>query len=430
MAEPELARDLGFLEAFTLGLGTMIGAGIFVLPGIVAAAAGPASMISFALGGIVALLAAQSLSELATGMPKAGGSYYYVNRALGGLFGSVVGWGMWAGLMFASAFYMLGFGQYLLDQPSTAVSVVVAAAGMASILVVVNYRGVKESGSLQNVVIVALVGLIIVFIAVGLPSVDRDLLTPFTAERGWAAVGATTGTVFVTFIGFEVIATSAEEIRDPGRNLPLSMIAAVVTPTLLYVLVMLVSTGVLPVPVLAGSDVPVTDVAREAGSAFGAITLAGITLEAAVIGGGLMTIGAILATISSANASILSAARVNFAMGRDRVLTNWLNRIHGRHRTPYRAIIATGLIVLGLIVGPLPLTSSSMAVSRALSRSSRCRSMRSSSSSICAGEVCGGTSITFTATSSAGPSDIDALAPAMRISGRSVAGFATGTMTR
>ncbi len=112
-ADQELARDLGFLEAYTIGVGTMIGAGIFVLPGIVANNAGPAGMISFAIGGVVSLLTALSLSELATGMPKAGGSYYYVNRAMGSFFGSIVGWSMWAGLMFATAFYMLGFGQYL-----------------------------------------------------------------------------------------------------------------------------------------------------------------------------------------------------------------------------------------------------------------------------------------------------------------------------
>ena len=347
--DTELARDLGFLEAYTLGLGTMIGAGIFVLPGIVAEAAGPASMISFVIGGVVALLAALSLSELATGMPKAGGSYYYVNHALGSFFGTIVGWGMWAGLMFATAFYMLGFGQYLLNQPSTALGVVVAGLIMAALLVLLNYRGVKETGSFQNVVVIALLGLIIAFVAFGLPQIDPELFTPFTAGEGWAAVGATAGTVFVTFIGFEVIATSAEEIKKPGRNLPLSMIAAVVTPTILYVLVMLVSTGVLPVPDLAASDVPVSDVARATVGTLGTVTIAGFTVEIAVIGGGLMTIGAILATISSANASILSAARVNFAMGRDKVLTDWLNDIHERYRTPYRAILATGAVILALI---------------------------------------------------------------------------------
>ncbi len=357
-SDQELARDLGFLEAYTLGLGTMIGAGIFVLPGIVAEAAGPASMVSFAIGGVIALLAALSLSELATGMPKAGGSYYYVNHALGSFFGTIVGWGMWAGLMFATAFYMLGFGQYLFNQPAGAIPVVLAALVMATLLTLLNYRGVKETGSFQNVIVILLVGLILVFIGIGLPQINLDLLDPFVREgESWAVVGVTAGTVFVTFIGFEVIATSAEEIKNPGRNLPLSMIAAVVTPTLLYVLVMLVSTGILPVPDLAGSDVPVADVAREISAVFGSLTVAGFTLNAATIGGGVMIVGAILATISSANASILSAARVNFAMGRDRILTDWLNRIHGQYRTPYRAILATGGVILLLIASPLPIAT-------------------------------------------------------------------------
>ncbi|ERH03545.1 MAG: amino acid transporter, partial [Halorubrum sp. J07HR59] len=97
----------------TLGGGTIIGAGIFILPGIAAEEAGPASSVSFLTAGFVALLAALSLSELATGMPIAGGSYHYLNRALGGFFGSIVGWGMWTRLLFASPFYMIGFGQYL-----------------------------------------------------------------------------------------------------------------------------------------------------------------------------------------------------------------------------------------------------------------------------------------------------------------------------
>ncbi|ELY45280.1 amino acid permease [Natronorubrum bangense] len=350
----DLARDLGFLEAYTLGLGTMIGAGIFVLPGIVAESAGPASMISFMIGGVVALLAALSLSELATGMPKAGGSYYYVNHALGSFFGTIVGWGMWAGLMFATAFYMLGFGQYLLNQPSDALLVVLAAVTMASLLVAVNYRGVKETGSLQNVIVVLLLGLIIVFILVGLLAIDPGLLDPF-APQGWPAVGATAGTVFVTFIGFEVIATSAEEIEDPGRNLPLSMIAAVVTPTILYVLVMLVSTGILEIPELADSAVPVATVAAAAAGMFGSTSVGEYTLEFATVGSLVMIVGAILATVSSANASILSAARVNFAMGRDRVLTNWLNKIHTTYRTPYRAILVTGGVILALIASPLPI---------------------------------------------------------------------------
>ncbi len=328
----ELARDLGFLEAYTIGVGTMIGAGIFVLPGIVASNAGPAGMISFLIGGVVSLLTALSLSELATGMPKAGGSYYYVNRAMGGFFGSIVGWSMWGGLMFATAFYMLGFGQYLTFFYGN-MPVAGSALIMAGLLVGINYRGVKEVGAFQNIIVILLIGCILVFLSFGVFNIDWQVFRPFN-PNGWGAVTATAATVYVSFIGFEVIATSAEEIKNPGRNLPLSMIASVLTPTVFYVLVMLVSTGVLPVADLAASYIPVADVAREYLGGIGAL---------------MMVLGAVLATVSSANASILSAARVNFAMGRDKILTSWLNKIHSTYRTPFRAILITGIVILGLI---------------------------------------------------------------------------------
>jgi amino acid transporter/nucleotide-binding universal stress UspA family protein len=294
-------------------------------------------MISFVIGGLVSLLAALSLSELATGMPRAGGSYYYVNRSLGSFFGSIVGIGMWAGLMFATAFYMLGFGQYMTfffgDLP-----VQYAALVMAALLVGVNYRGVKEASVFQNFIVIALLALIIVFVSFGVFEVDMSTLEPFN-PKGWGAVGATAATLYVSFIGFEVIATSAEEIKDPGRNLPLAMIASVVTPMILYVLVMFVSTGILPIPELSTSEIPVADVAAEYLGTWGPL---------------MMVLGAVLATVSSANASILSAARVNFAMGRDKILPNWLNRVHEKFRTPYLAIILTGgviLLMIGIGVG-------------------------------------------------------------------------------
>jgi amino acid transporter len=175
---------------------------------------------------------------------------------------------------------------------------------MAALLTGVNYVGVKETASLQNTIVLTLVGLIIAFLAVGAASgPDVGTFNPF----GWVSVAATVGTVYVTFIGFEVIATSAEEIKNPSRNLPLSMIAAVVTPTLMYAGVTWVSTGSIPLQKLTVSKIPVADVA---------------TALVGDLGGLAMVVGAVLATVSSANASILSAARVNFAMGRDRILTN------------------------------------------------------------------------------------------------------------
>jgi amino acid transporter len=332
----ELERTLGFLEAMTLGGGTMIGAGIFILPGIAAQNAGPASAISYAIAGFVALLAALSLSELATGMPIAGGSYHYVNRALGSLFGSVVGWGMWTGLMFASAFYMIGFGQYIVEPiPFLDGRVFVVALGLLglTLLVGVNYYGTEESSSLQNVMIGAETAVILVFVAVGVFFIDPVNLEPF-APTGATGVVATTGIVFISFLGFEIIATVAGEVKNPSRIIPLSMILSVVLVTLLYVLVMLVSTGVIPVDALAASQIPVADV---------------ITVYLGPVGAVAIVFAAIVAAISSSNSSVLAASRVVYAMGRDGVVSEWLNASHPRFFTPHRAILVTGGVIALLV---------------------------------------------------------------------------------
>lgn len=245
MSDEEFERELGFLDATSIGLGTMIGGGIFILPSIAAAQAGPASVISFVLAGIVSLLSARSHAEVPTDMQDTdGGSYEYVTHALGPVFGSVVGWGMWIGLVFATAFYAVGFAQYLTffasDLPIGPIAAVLAVG-----LVGLNYYGAAEASDLEDAIVVALLVLIVAFVGAGTPAVEGDNLSPF-APNGWSAVLATTGTVYVSFIGFALIATAAAEIEEPARNLPLSMITAVAVPMVLYVGVMFVSTGVLP----------------------------------------------------------------------------------------------------------------------------------------------------------------------------------------
>ena len=338
--EGELARNLGFLEAMTLGGGTMIGAGIFILPGIAAENAGPASSVSFAVAGFVALLAALSIAELATGMPIAGGSYHYVNRALGSFFGSIVGWGVWTGLMFASAFYMVGFGQYIVEPiPFFQGRGLVVLFGLIGLLFLigVNYYGTEESGKFQNVMIGLETIIILIFVGIGAFYIDPANLEPF-APTGPSGIIATTGIVFVTFLGFEIIATVAEEIKDPGRLIPLTMVLSVVSVTILYVIVMIVSTGVVPYQELGGSLVPVSDVAAVSMGSVGVVAI----VSAAAI-----------AAISSSNSSILSAARVVFAMGRDGVMSNKLNRTHSKFRTPHRAVLTTGAVTFLLITAGL-----------------------------------------------------------------------------
>lgn len=336
----ELARNLGFLEAMTMGGGTMIGAGIFILPGIAAEGAGPASAISFAIAGFVALLAAISLSELATGMPIAGGSYHYVNQALGSLFGSIVGWGMWTGLMFASAFYMIGFGQYIVESaPFLAGRPYIILLGLIglALLVGLNYYGTEESGSIQNILIGSETAIILVYLAAGVFFIDPTNLDPF-APTGASGVIATTGIVFVTFLGFEIIATVAEEVKNPGRNIPLTMILSVVLVTLLYMVVMVISTGVVPYGQLGESLVPVSDVA---------VVTMGTAGVVAIVA------AAVVAAISSSNSSILAAARVVFAMGRDNLMSDWLNETHDTFRTPHRAVMATGAVTAALVLAGL-----------------------------------------------------------------------------
>jgi amino acid transporter/nucleotide-binding universal stress UspA family protein len=353
--DEELAKDLGLLSALTIGVGTMIGAGIFVLPGQAAAAAGPAVALSFVVGGVISLFTALSASELGTAMPKAGGSYYYVNHALGPLFGSVAGWGNWMGLAFASAFYTLGFGEYLttfLPLPALTLGPVgltsyqLGALLAGAAFIGVNYIGAKETGGIQIVIVTLLVGILTAFSVLGVLQADLSTLRPFFPPEtgGTTAVLPATGLVFVSFLGFAKITTVAEELKNPGRNLPLAVVGSVLIVTVMYAIIMVVLMGVVNWRQLAPefTTTPVLDVAE---IAFGTVGLA-------ALGVGLLTFAGLLATASSANASILASSRINFAMGRDKLVSDKLNAIHPNFATPYRSIAVTGgLILLFIVVG-------------------------------------------------------------------------------
>jgi amino acid transporter/nucleotide-binding universal stress UspA family protein len=243
---------------------------------------------------------------------------------------------MWTGLMFASAFYMIGFGQYLVAPlPFLDGRVFIVLLGLVGLALIVglNYYGTEESSQLQNLMIGAETVVVLLYVAVGLFFIEPANLDPF-APTGPSGIIATTGVVFVSFLGFEIIATVAGEVKDPGRTIPLTMLLSVVLVTILYALVMLVSTGVLPYESLGDSLVPVSDVA---------VVYLGSAGVAAIVA------AAAIAAISSSNSSILAAARVNFAMGRDDLMSERLNVTHDRFGTPHRAILATGAVT-GLLV--------------------------------------------------------------------------------
>jgi len=358
--DTELAKDLGPLAALTIGVGTMIGAGIFVLPGEAILRAGSFASVAFILGGVIAMFTALSASELGTAMPRSGGAYYYVNHALGPLFGSVAGWANWLGLAFASAFYMVGFGRYISRifgvsgtigvGPLSLTVVQLAALIGGAFFVLINYVGAKETGRLQNIIVVVLVGILFVFTLLGtLRANPANLPRASTVSE---TLG-TTGFIFVSYLGFVQITSVAEEIKDPGKNLPRAVIGSVVLVTVIYALVLIVMSAAVPQGFIAGL---VENVAPGETQPI-AVVEVGQRLQGALMGGALL-FGGLLATASSANASILASSRINFAMGRDQIVTPSLNEIHPRFGTPYRAIAITGgLILIFILLGDIGLLS-------------------------------------------------------------------------
>ena len=348
MPRMKLQKNYGLTTALTLGIGTMIGAGIFILPSMAAGRAGPAAILAYLLGGSIALLTAVSLSELATGMPRSGGSYYFVNRSLGPFFGTVTGLGMWVGLIFASAFYMIGFEYYLSNLVRLGISLGPLTIGnrfvallVTGLLILMNLRGTRGAGNFQNIIVFLLLGILLLFALGGGITLrmggHEDRLQPF-APHGWGPVVGVASLVFIGFMGFEVVATVAGEIRDPGRTLWRAMLGSVAVVTILYMVIVAVAIGLSPPSdglsssgVLSRESTPISFAAEQFLGGPGVF---------------LITMAAILATLSSANASILSASRISLAMGEDRILHPWTCRLHPVYGTPANAIVLTGGFIL------------------------------------------------------------------------------------
>ncbi len=328
MSDHGFVRELELTEALSIGLGTMIGAGIFVLSATAAHRAGPAAMFSYILAGLICFPIALTISELATGMPQAGGSYHLISRTLGPLAGTVVGVGNWLGLVFATGFYLIGFAQYVAYFIAVPLWLTVILTGVG--FIILNYRGSKLSGRVQNYIVIALVTILAYFVIRGffhqVPALHADFF-----PHGWSAVLTNVGLIIVSFTGFEKISTIAEEIKQPGRNLPLAIVGSVIIATLIYASVLFVVTGILPYQGITAFQAPLVEAATRF---MGTVGVLGVS------------IAALLATASSANAAIMASSRINFAMGRDDILPHWFNAIHPHHLTPYRSIIVTGSLAI------------------------------------------------------------------------------------
>lgn len=317
---------------FTISLGAMVGSGIFVLPGLGYALAGPAIILAYLLAGVVVLPAAFSKSEMATAMPHAGGTYLYIDRAMGPLMGTIAGFGVWFSLIFKAAFALVGLSVYLQllipDAPAKPV-----ALGLAAILIVVNVAGVKQSGTLQAAIVSIVMTVLVLFVVIGFGSIDTQNYEPFMPQ-GITGLLAATGLVFVSYAGVTKVASLAEEVKRPARNIPRAIFSSIVLMMILYPALVFVMVGVTAPAELYKDVTPMATAASEFLGRGGEVAIAGI---------------AVLALVSMANAGLLASSRYPFAMSRNRLAPSLLGNV-GNRSVPVAALLLTGAVLLVLIV--------------------------------------------------------------------------------
>lgn len=327
-----LKRNLGLLDVFCIASGAMISSGIFVLPGLAHAQAGPAVVVSYFLAGLLASVGLLSVAELATAMPRAGGDYFFIMRTLGPAVGTIGGLLTWFSLSLKSSFALVGMGAFarlLLGTHLPNLSMQWIALAFALAFIGLNIIGTRSVARFQVALVLALLSLMGLYIALGFPAVRPENFDP-VAPKGLSAVLFATGFVFVSYGGLLKVSSVAEEVRNPGREIPLGMLLALVVVTACYTLMVLVTTGVLPADSLDGSLTPISD---------------GASMFMGRWGSKLMGTAAVLAFVSTANAGILAASRYLVALSRDDLAPAALKRINGRFQTPHLAVAVTGLLV-------------------------------------------------------------------------------------
>ncbi|MFB6119345.1 APC family permease [Halosegnis sp.] len=369
--EPQ--ASLGLLDATMVGIGAMIGAGIFVLTGLAAEIAGPAAILVFALNGGVTAFTALSYAELASAIPKNGGGYAFVREAFSAPVAFVMGWTRWFTYMAAGALYALGFASNFVEfvhiyVPTFPAGPVVAggptwtivyALLVVAVFVVLNALSTEASGGAETLVTLAKILVLFVFVVFGLFAARLAEFRPFFPTGGESAglvgpvfesLGATGGALavlpamgltFIAFQGYDLIATVTEEVENPRRNIPRAIFLSLAVTIVVYLLVVYVAVGTLGADALAAAGETAVAEAAE-----------GFMPRLPVIGTGaaLVAFGAVFSTISALNAVVIGSSRVAFSMGREGQLPAQLGRIHHRFGTPFAAILASAVVMLGAVV--------------------------------------------------------------------------------
>ncbi len=353
--EVRLSREMSLMDATLIGVGAMIGAGIFVLIGIAAGVAGPAIIITFILNGFVALFTAMSYAELGSCYHDAGGGYLWVKEGLPHWNGFISGWMGWFAHAVACSLYALGFGAYF-DLVFHEFNITlphwgffspqkVLAAIAAIVFAYVNFRGASETGKIGNLVTITKIIILVIFIALGLDLIFKHgnwqtTFKPFM-PYGWSGVFKAMGLTFIAFQGFEVIAQSSEEIKNPKKNIPRAVFLSLLIVIPIYLLVAITAIGAVhpgnltPWEYLAEKkEIALVDVARNFFS-----------------GGGIMLLfGGLISTMSALNATIYSSSRVAFAMGRDRNFPTFFGKVHSKNFTPHWGILVSLFIIVFMAV--------------------------------------------------------------------------------
>jgi amino acid transporter/mannitol/fructose-specific phosphotransferase system IIA component (Ntr-type) len=338
-----LKKSLGLVDVYAISTGAMFSSGFFLLPGLAFGLSGAWVIAAYLISALLVVPAMLAKAELSSAMPKAGGTYYFLDRSMGPLVGTVGGLGTWVAMGLKNTFALIGMGAYLgllLDVPITAVALILTV-----VFTLFNIVGAKETAGLQRVLVFALVAILLTFVVAGIASfVDADLLastkasfvdSPHTDITG---VFATVGLVFVSYAGLTKAASVAEEVRDPDRNLIRGMTLSLLTAAFIYVfgsyvLVMVVDHDVL--------KTDLTPIATAAESIFSWLP--------AKVGLLAILVAAFAAFASTANAGIMAASRYLYAMGRDNLVPSRLASV-GRFQTPTLGVLASsGFIVFAVL---------------------------------------------------------------------------------
>lgn len=339
MSEPDggLRRDLGFVDAVGIGLGAIIGAGIFVVTGVAARVAGPAFLVGLVLAGLAATFNALSSAQLAAAYPRSGGTYEYGYQVLGPRLGFAAGWMFLASKLAAGGTVAIGFGAYL---AALVPGVPERAAGVTATiaLTAANYLGIKKAGRLNTVVVLVSLSVLVLFVGAGLTAVDASNLRPF-APAGLPGILEAAGLLFFAYTGYARVATLGEEVHDPKKTIPRAIITALAVSSVLYVAVSFVAVGAIGAEAMGRSRSPLQEAARR-------FPMPGMST---VVG-----IGATTAMLGVLLSQLFAISRMLFAMARKGDLPRRLDRVHPKHGVPHLAVFVAGLVIVVVaLVGTL-----------------------------------------------------------------------------